>query len=186
MAAFHVGRQAGPCALPPLPASPARTLRLPARGGAEAARRTPFTVRSTGRAVVSPRTGEPGTARSHRGTAPAATAAGRGGYARTCADKYGSPRLRSPGAQRFHGFATGESVRAVPPTGRTAGAGTGRVAVRVTGSSNVRTRHGIVQGIHHRRFRLLQRAGGHAYTTQKEAGATSPGLQAGVTVPHSR
>ncbi|MEV4752491.1 hypothetical protein AB0K21_39560, partial [Streptosporangium sp. NPDC049248] len=45
---------------------------------------------------------------------------------------------------------------------------TGRVAVRSTGSFNITTRHGTVQGIGHRHVRLLQRADGYGYTTHPE------------------
>ncbi len=95
-------------------------------------------------------------------------ATGRGTYARTRADRYGFPRLRLPRTKTVHGYATGDLVRAVVPTGAKAGIHTGRVAVRTSGSFNIRTRHGLVQGIHHRHVRLLQRADGYAYTTHPE------------------
>jgi 5-methylcytosine-specific restriction endonuclease McrA len=109
---------------------------------------------------------------------------GRGTYARTRADKHGFPRLRLPRKKTVHGFRTGDFVRAVVPTGKKTGAHTGRVAVRTTGSFNITTRHGIVQGIHHRHVLLLQRADGYAYTTEKEAGA-SPGIASGKSTPLS-
>ncbi|WP_156055386.1 hypothetical protein [Ectothiorhodospira magna] len=39
----------------------------------------------------------------------------------------------------------------------------GRVAIRATGSFNIQTRKGVVQGISHRHCRLLQRADGYAF-----------------------
>jgi len=90
---------------------------------------------------------------------------GRGSYARTRSDKYGFPRLRLTRTKIHFGFQTGDLVRAVVPTGKKAGTRTGRVAVRATGSFNITTAHGTVQGIHHRRVRLLQRADGYAYQT---------------------
>ncbi|MEV6866495.1 RNA-guided endonuclease IscB [Streptosporangium subroseum] len=96
-------------------------------------------------------------------------ATGRGTYARTRADKYGFPRLALPRTKNIRGFQTGDLVRAVVPTGKKAGTHTGRVAVRSTGSFNIRTRHDLVQGINHRYVRLLQRADGYAYTTHPEA-----------------
>ncbi|MEO3860551.1 hypothetical protein ABGB08_37100, partial [Acrocarpospora sp. B8E8] len=60
-------------------------------------------------------------------------------------------------------------VRANVPTGKKAGVHAGRVAVRATGSFNIATRHGTVQGIHHRHVRLLQRADGYGYATHSEA-----------------
>jgi hypothetical protein len=105
-------------------------------------------------------------------TALIATGTGRGGYSRTRSDKYGFPRLRLPRTKQVHGFTTGDLVRAVVPTGLKAGTHTGRVAVRTTGSFNIRTTTALVQGIHHRHVRLLQRADGWAYTTQQEGTTT--------------
>jgi 5-methylcytosine-specific restriction endonuclease McrA len=101
-----------------------------------------------------------------------ATGTGRGRYARTASDRYGFPRLRLPRTKQVHGFATGDLVRALVPAGLKRGTHTGRVAVRSTGSFNIRTGFGLVQGIHHRHVRLLQRADGWAYTTQKEGMAS--------------
>ncbi|MGP3913708.1 RNA-guided endonuclease IscB [Nonomuraea sp. 10N515B] len=98
---------------------------------------------------------------------------GRGTHTRTRTrtDRHGFPRLRMPRHKQFFGYATGDLVTAVVPTGKKQGIHTGRVAVRATGNFNITTAHGIVQGIHHRHFRLLQRADGYAYTAQKEGGA---------------
>ena len=98
---------------------------------------------------------------------------GRGFYARTRPDKHGFPRLRLPRTERFFSFATGDLVRAVVPEGKRTGTYTGRVAVRATGSFDITTTHGTVQGIGHRYVRLLQRADGYAYTTRKEQGVYS-------------
>ena len=93
---------------------------------------------------------------------------GRGIYARTIPDKYGFPRLQRPRAKRHFGFATGDLVVAVVPTGRAAGRHVGRVAVRSRGSFNVKTSAGLAQGIHHRHCRLIQRADGWNHGEQKE------------------
>jgi 5-methylcytosine-specific restriction endonuclease McrA len=95
-------------------------------------------------------------------------ATGRGTYARTRTDTYGFPRLRLPRIKQIKGFTTGDLVRATVPNGKKAGVHTGRVAVRSTGKFNITTRHGTVQGIHHRHVRLLQRADGYGYTTHPE------------------
>ncbi|MEV6036794.1 RNA-guided endonuclease IscB [Nonomuraea sp. NPDC052116] len=94
---------------------------------------------------------------------------GRGTHARTRTDKHGFPRLRLPRHKQFFGYATGDLVTAVVPTGKRQGTHTGRVAVRSTGSFNITTAHGTVQGISHRHVRLLQRADGYAYTFQEES-----------------
>jgi 5-methylcytosine-specific restriction endonuclease McrA len=97
---------------------------------------------------------------------------GRGTHCRTRTDKYGFPRLRMPRQKQFFGYATGDLVRAVVPTGKKAGTHTGRVAVRASGSFNITTGHGTVQGIRHKHVRLLQRADGYAYTTHTEETAS--------------
>ncbi|MGP3910045.1 RNA-guided endonuclease IscB [Nonomuraea sp. 10N515B] len=94
---------------------------------------------------------------------------GRGTHARTRTDKHGFPRLRLPRHKRFFGYATGDLVTAVVPTGKRQGTHTGRVAVRATGKFNITTAHATVQGISHRHVRLLQRADGYAYTFQEES-----------------
>jgi hypothetical protein len=102
-----------------------------------------------------------------------AKSTGRGAYQRTRSDRFGFPRLRLPRTKTVHGFATGDLVRAVVPTGKRAGSHTGRVAVRTKGTFNIHTPHGLVQGIHYRHVRLLQRGDGWSYTRQEE-GASSP------------
>ncbi|MGW5671115.1 RNA-guided endonuclease IscB [Micromonospora sp. NPDC003776] len=97
-----------------------------------------------------------------------ATATGRGCYARTRCDRHGFPRLPLPRSKTVRGFQTGDLVRAVVPIGKKRGRHTGRVAVRSSGSFNIRTRHALVQGVHHRHIHLLQRADGWAYTREEE------------------
>ncbi len=102
-----------------------------------------------------------------------ATSTGRGTYARTRSDKYGLPRLRLTRQKRHFGFATGDHVRAVVSTGTNTGTYVGRVAVRASGRFNITTtrpdgKSVTVQGIHHRHFRLLNRADGWSYTRKEE------------------
>ncbi|WP_371782733.1 hypothetical protein [Streptosporangium subroseum] len=114
-------------------------------------------------------------------------ATGRGSYCRTRTDRYGFPRLRLPRIKQVKGFTTGDLVRATVAKGKKAGVHTGRVAVRSTGSFNIITRHGTIQGIGHRHVRLLQRADGYGYTTYPETrhrstfplGPEGPGFHAG-------
>ncbi|MFV2198916.1 hypothetical protein [Nocardiopsis sp. LOL_012] len=47
------------------------------------------------------------------------------------------------------------------------------MAVRASGSFNITTAHGTVQGIGHKHVRLLQRADGYAYILGKEEGVSS-------------
>jgi len=101
-------------------------------------------------------------------TVTIAHATGRGSYARTRSDRFGFPRLHLTRVKRHFGFATGDTVRAVVPTGKKAGTHLGRVAVRATGSFNITTAAGIVQGVHHRHCTRIRRADGWHYTRNQE------------------
>ena len=89
---------------------------------------------------------------------------GRGSYCRTRLDRFGFPRGRLTRQKRIHGFATGDMVKASVPSGKKTGVYTGRVAVRKTGSFNIQTHNGVVQGVSHKCCQLLQRADGYSYT----------------------
>jgi 5-methylcytosine-specific restriction endonuclease McrA len=66
------------------------------------------------------------------------------------------------------GMRTGDLVRAiVPPPSVKAGVYVGRLAVRASGSYNLKTSAGVVQGIHIRSCRPLQRGDGYTYAWQK-------------------
>ncbi len=91
---------------------------------------------------------------------------GRGSYQRTNLSKYGFPRGYLTRRKSIYGFRTGDIVRAKVPTGVKAGTHTGRVAVRATGSFNIQTPAGAVQGISHRHCRLIARADGYGYSFQ--------------------
>ena len=86
-----------------------------------------------------------------------------------------------------HGFKTGDMVRANVPKGRQAGVHVGRPAVWATGSFNVQTATGVVQGINHQHFKILQRADGYGYAVSASPvrdcvpTAFLPRLKAGVS-----
>jgi hypothetical protein len=83
------------------------------------------------------------------------------------------------------GLRTGDLVRAVVPASIVkAGVYVGRIAVRATGSCNVKTARETIEGIHVRYCQPLQRGDGYVYT--KGSGASSPGLKAGVSAPRMR
>ena len=90
-------------------------------------------------------------------------AMGRGAYARTRVDRSGFPVGYLMAEKSVRGFRTGDIVRATVPSGKRGGVHTGRVAVRRTGSFNVQTARGTVQGISHRHCRVVQRADGYGY-----------------------
>ena len=110
-------------------------------------------------------------------------ATGRGAYARTRPDKYGFPRLHLPRTKVHHGFATGDHVRAVVPTGKHAGTHVGRVAVRSSGKFNIKTKGDTVQGIRYRHCTLLQRGDGWGYEHRKEVGPTA---RVGLSLPTAK
>ena len=91
---------------------------------------------------------------------------GRGSYQRTRLTKHGFPRGYLMRQKQVHGFQTGDMVKAVVKTGKKAGTWQGRVAVRKTGSFNIQTLSGAVQGISHKHCTLTQRADGYGYHIQ--------------------
>ncbi|WP_144049469.1 RNA-guided endonuclease IscB [Vreelandella massiliensis] len=101
----------------------------------------------------------------HDWTVPTLTikATGRGSYQRTRLTKHGFPRGVLMRQKQVHGFQTGDMVRAVVPAGKKTGTHTGRVAVRKTGSFNIQTEHGAVQGISHKHCTVIQRGDGYGY-----------------------
>jgi len=81
------------------------------------------------------------------------------------------------------GMRTGDLVRAVVPVPAiTRGTYIGRLAVRATGSCNVKSRGGTVQGIHIRHCRPLHRADGYSYQ-KGEAALPPPALKGGASAP---
>ena len=93
-------------------------------------------------------------------------AMGRGSYKRTRLTKHGFPRGYLMRQKSVHGFQTGDMVKAIVLAGKKAGTWQGRVAIRKTGSFNIQTLDGAVQGIHHRHCRLIQKADGFGYHIQ--------------------
>jgi 5-methylcytosine-specific restriction endonuclease McrA len=96
-------------------------------------------------------------------------AAGRGSYQRTRLTKDGFPRGYLLRTKAVHGFRTGDIVKAIVPCGKKAGVYTGRVAVRASGSFNIQTKTGTIQGISHRHCRRVLLGDGYNYnqTTNK-------------------
>lgn len=100
---------------------------------------------------------------------------GRGGYQRTRLNKYGFPRGYLMRQKSVKGFQTGDMVVATVPTGVKAGVHVGRVAVRATGSFNVQTPTGAVQGISHKHCRIVAKADGYSYSIQPKIALTEEG-----------
>ena len=76
-------------------------------------------------------------------------------------DKYGFPRTSAKGPRTVKCFRTGDLVRAIVTSGKKIGCYEGRVAVRSSGSFNVTTGAGTIQGISHRYCRVIHRADGY-------------------------
>lgn len=88
---------------------------------------------------------------------------GRGVYQRTRVTLCGFPRGYLMRKKSAFGFQTGDLVQAVVLKGKNVGTHTGRVAIRVTGSFNIQTSHGLIQGISYRYCRMVQRGDGYRY-----------------------
>lgn len=99
-------------------------------------------------------------------------ATGRQGRHMTLPDKYGFPRTKGKGSSTVKGFKTGDMVQAIGPTGKNAGTYIGRVAIRSSGSFNITTTSGTIQGISFRHCKTLHHSDG--YTYEKGKGASSP------------
>jgi 5-methylcytosine-specific restriction endonuclease McrA len=79
-------------------------------------------------------------------------------------DKYGFPRTSAKQSRLVRGFQTGDMVKAVVTTGKKTGTYIGRVAVRSSGSFNIATRTGMVQGISYKHCTTIHYSDGYTYT----------------------
>jgi 5-methylcytosine-specific restriction endonuclease McrA len=96
------------------------------------------------------------------------TASGHGSRQMCLMDKFGFPRTGPKQAKQVKGFQTGDIVKAIVTKGSKVGTSVGRVAVRATGSFNLTTSQGTVQGIHSKYCRAIHRTDGYGYS-QKSA-----------------
>jgi len=87
-------------------------------------------------------------------------------------DKYGFPRTGPKQTKIVKGFQTGDMVKAIVPKGKNRGTYHGRVAVRTSGSFNITTAHGTVEGIGYRYCQAIHRSDGYSYA--KGAAAFPP------------
>jgi 5-methylcytosine-specific restriction endonuclease McrA len=82
--------------------------------------------------------------------------------------------IRHRSRRKWHfGFQTGMMVQAMVPSGSKGGTYTGRVLVRASGSFDIQTNQGRVQGISHRFCRAVYRSDGYRYQ-QSVGGNSSP------------
>ena len=76
-------------------------------------------------------------------------------------DMHGFPDKAPKATSVVGGFRTGDIVRAVVPAiSKKVGTYVGRIAIRVTGSCNIKTAQGTIQGIHYRHCQPLHRSDG--------------------------
>ncbi|EAZ88598.1 RNA-guided endonuclease IscB [Crocosphaera chwakensis] len=80
-------------------------------------------------------------------------------------NKYGFPTRYVPHKKDVKGFQTGDIVKAVVTKGKKTGIYVGRVAVRSTGSFNISTAKGVIQGINHKYCRQIHKKDGYSYAT---------------------
>lgn len=86
-------------------------------------------------------------------------ATGHGNRQMCQTDKYGFPKAHRTRQRSFHGFRTGDMVRAVVPTGKYAGKHVGRVTVRARPDWKLKG-----MWLNYRHFHLIQKADGYACT----------------------
>lgn len=91
------------------------------------------------------------------------SAKGHGSRQMCLSDKYGFPRTSAKKNSVVRGFKTGDIVSARVTKGVKIGSYLGRVAVRASGSFNITTQQGTVQGIGHQYCRLLHASDGFQY-----------------------
>ncbi len=87
------------------------------------------------------------------------------GSRRMCSmNKRGFPRTKPKAVKVVKGFQTGDMVKASVPSGKKIGVYVGRVAVRASGSFNVTTSSGTVQGIGYQYCRIVHKKDGYNYS----------------------
>ena len=114
-------------------------------------------------------------------------AMGRGSYQRTRLTADGFPRGYLTRQKAVHGFQTGDMVVAVVLKGKKAGTHKGRVAVRESGSFNIQTKAGVVQGVSWKCCRVTQRQDGYSYNHCPKGNGAPPsseeeGIRTGIIV----
>jgi 5-methylcytosine-specific restriction endonuclease McrA len=102
------------------------------------------------------------------------TASGHGSRQMCNVNKHGFPCSKPKGAKKVKGFQTGDLVRAVVSSGTKPGIYVGRVLVRASGSFDIRTKGGRVQGISHRLCTPLHRCDGYSYQIGVPQGQHTP------------
>ncbi|MCI0709765.1 MAG: RNA-guided endonuclease IscB [Chloroflexi bacterium] len=92
------------------------------------------------------------------------TATGRQSRQMCRVDKFGFPRTSAKQQRMVNGFQTGDMVKAVVTVGKKTGTYMGRVAIRASGSFNIKTKNKIVQGIGYQYCQSQHRSDGYDYS----------------------
>lgn len=90
-------------------------------------------------------------------------AMGRGSRQMCRVDRFGFPRTVPKTVKTVKGFQTGDLVRATVIKGKKIGIYSGRVAIRKSGSFNIKTASKTVQGISWKYCNLIQKTDGYTY-----------------------
>ncbi|MDJ0734274.1 MAG: RNA-guided endonuclease IscB [Nostocaceae cyanobacterium] len=99
-----------------------------------------------------------------KGVKPLLITANGHGTRQSCrTDKYGFPSRYVPRFKFVKGFQTGDIIKAIVTSGKKVGEYVGRVAVRTTGSFNILTKNGLVQGISHKYCTPIHKKDGYSY-----------------------
>jgi len=88
---------------------------------------------------------------------------GRGNRQMCLMDGYGFPRTKAKSTKSYQGFQTGDTIKAIVPSGLKQGKYLGRVAIRSSGSFNITTKNNIIQGIGYQHCKIIQKSDGYAY-----------------------
>jgi len=91
------------------------------------------------------------------------TANGHGSRQSCRTDKYGFPNRHVPREKIHFGFQTGDIAKAVVTAGKKIGTYVGKVAIRSTGSFNISTQNGLIQGISHKFCKRIHAKDGYSY-----------------------
>lgn len=99
-----------------------------------------------------------------KGIKPLLIAANGHGSRQSCrTDKFGFPSRYVPRFKFVKGFQTGDIVKAVVTAGKKVGEYFGRVAIRTSGTFNISTNSGLVQGISHKYCLATHKKDGYSY-----------------------
>ena len=91
------------------------------------------------------------------------TASGHGSRQSCRPDKFGFPSRYVKRNKLHFGFQTGDIVKAVVTKGKKIGRYLGRIATRSSGSFNISTKTGLVQGISHKYCKHIHKKDGYGY-----------------------